>query len=256
MNNASLTFDSAADLIASVGCPSFSRSLMRTSKEVIEADYCTLFAFQDGHEPTCLVATGVQSPSAAMQASQRYLHDHWRTDPTLKDRPMGEDRTVHHVFSSEFSDDRYRRDCFDIPQISDRLTLIFRENHILLRMSFYRYRRRYIFGLAETDRLRNAWKLFQEAAKRHFLLSRELGIDPATGRPSVSVMSERLLNTKKGLSEREIEVCSRILLGLTAEGISHDLGIGLTSVVTYRKRAYAKLGISSQNELFSRCLVS
>jgi DNA-binding CsgD family transcriptional regulator len=256
MSNATLTFDSAANLIASVGCPSFSHSLMRTSKEVIEADYCTLFAFQDGHRPACLVATGVQSPSAAMQASQRYLHDHWRTDPTLKHRPMGEDRTVHHVFSSEFSNERYRRDCFDIPQISDRLTLIFKENQVLLRMSFYRYRRRYVFGLTETDRLRNAWKLFQEAARRHFLLSRELGVDPATGRPSIEVMSERLLNTKKGLSEREIEVCSRILLGLTAEGISHDLGIGLTSVVTYRKRAYAKLGISSQNELFSRCLVS
>lgn len=251
-----ITVDSAADLIASVGCPSFSDSLMRISKEVIEADYCTLFAFQDGQQPSRLVATGVQSPNAAMQASQRYLRDHWRTDPMLKDHRMGDDRTVHHVFSSEFSDDRYRRDCFDIPQISDRLTLIFKENQTLLRMSFYRYRRRYTFSLAETDRLRNAWKLFQEAARRHFLLSQELGVDPSTGRPSISMMSERLLNTRSGLSEREIEVCSRILLGLTAEGISHDLGIGLTSVVTYRKRAYAKLGISSQNELFARCLVS
>jgi LuxR family transcriptional regulator, activator of tox operons len=153
-------------------------------------------------------------------------------------------------------DDRYRRDCFDIPQIGDRLTLVFWENQTLLRMSFYRYRQRYSFGPSETERLRNAWRLFQQAAKRHFSLSNNLGVDPSTGRPSLKLMSERLLNMSRGLSEREIEVCSRILVGLTAEGISFDLGIGLTSVITYRKRAYAKLGISSHSELFARCLVS
>lgn len=229
---------------------------MRTGKEIIEADYCTLFAFPAGGDPSCLVATGVESPNAAMQASRSYLREHWRSDPILKDRQLGNQRTIYHTFSSEFADVRYRRDCFDIPKISDRLTLVFRENKTLLRMSFYRYRRRYSFGLAETDRLRNAWRLFQESAKRHFLLSSELGVDPATGRPSLRVMSERLQHMDRGLSEREIEVCSRILVGLTAEGISHELGIGLTSVITYRKRAYGKLGISSQSELFARCLVS
>jgi len=256
MPASSVTVDSAADLIASVGCPSFSQSLMKTGKEIVEADYCTLFAFPEAGDPSCLVATGVESPGAAMQASKSYLRDHWRSDPILKDRQLGHQRTIYHAFSNEFADVRYRRDCFDIPKISDRLTLVFRESKTLLRMSFYRYSRRYSFGLSETDRLRNAWRLFQEAARRHLLLSNELGIDPATGRPSLRVMSVRLQHMDRGLSEREIEVCSRILLGLTAEGISHELGIGLTSVITYRKRAYGKLGISSQSELFARCLVS
>lgn len=34
-----------------------------------------------------------------------------------------------------------------------------------------------------------------------------------------------------------------------ATGIALELGAGINIVLTYRKRAYARLGISSQNEL-------
>ena len=53
------------------------------------------------------------------------------------------------------------------------------------------------------------------------------------------------------LTGREQEVCLRILAGFSSEAISADLDIGLQSTLTYRKRAYQKLGISSQSELFA-----
>ncbi|MES2529897.1 MAG: LuxR C-terminal-related transcriptional regulator [Pseudomonadota bacterium] len=40
------------------------------------------------------------------------------------------------------------------------------------------------------------------------------------------------------------------MLGVTSEGIGIDLGISRNTVLTYRKRAYARLNISSQNQLF------
>ncbi len=49
-------------------------------------------------------------------------------------------------------------------------------------------------------------------------------------------------------------VLARIVCGMTSEGIALDLGIGVNSVLTYRKRAYAKLRIGSQNALFALCL--
>jgi DNA-binding CsgD family transcriptional regulator len=61
------------------------------------------------------------------------------------------------------------------------------------------------------------------------------------------------------LTAREKQVSLRILSGFSSEAISADLGIGLQSTLTYRKRAYDKLGICSQNELFAivlRLLVS
>ena len=55
------------------------------------------------------------------------------------------------------------------------------------------------------------------------------------------------------LSERERAVCLGVLAGKKAEVIAHDLGVAPTSVVTYRRRAYEKLGISSRGELFAIC---
>lgn len=55
------------------------------------------------------------------------------------------------------------------------------------------------------------------------------------------------------LSERERQVCVGMLAGKKAEIIAEEMGIGPSSVVTYRQRAYQKLGISSRGQLFSIC---
>jgi DNA-binding CsgD family transcriptional regulator len=52
------------------------------------------------------------------------------------------------------------------------------------------------------------------------------------------------------LTPREKEICLRILSGYSSQAISAELGVSLHSTLTYRKRAYEKIGISSQNELF------
>jgi len=57
----------------------------------------------------------------------------------------------------------------------------------------------------------------------------------------------------QALSGRERAVCLGILRGLKSEAIAQDLGVAATSVVTYRKRAYAKLGITSRAGLFAIC---
>jgi DNA-binding CsgD family transcriptional regulator len=65
-------------------------------------------------------------------------------------------------------------------------------------------------------------------------------------RPSVSdgepadVYRSRLRSFIPHLSEREIEICSEIVLGRTPEAIASKLGVSINTVLTHRKRAYAK----------------
>jgi len=54
---------------------------------------------------------------------------------------------------------------------------------------------------------------------------------------------------KTALTSREADVCAAIIRGVTSEGIALELGVGLNTVLTYKKRAYARLNISSQNQL-------
>jgi DNA-binding CsgD family transcriptional regulator len=47
------------------------------------------------------------------------------------------------------------------------------------------------------------------------------------------------------LSARERQVVARIACGITNDGIAADLGVSPATVLTLRRRAYAKLGISN-----------
>lgn len=66
----------------------------------------------------------------------------------------------------------------------------------------------------------------------------------------VSIFQRRLYLLEVGLTERERNVCALALAGVSIEGSAYELGIKKSSIITYRKRAYARLGISSLNELF------
>jgi len=65
-------------------------------------------------------------------------------------------------------------------------------------------------------------------------------------------LRDSMLKLPCGLTQREADVCAAIALGYTTLGIGLNLGISVNTVATHRKRAYAKLGISCQNELFAR----
>ena len=57
--------------------------------------------------------------------------------------------------------------------------------------------------------------------------------------------------TQFGLTHRESEICAYITQGYSAIALNLILNISINTIATHRKRAYAKLGISSQRELFS-----
>lgn len=69
-------------------------------------------------------------------------------------------------------------------------------------------------------------------------------------------MEARVALSFPELTAREIAVCARTILGVTAEGIALDLGIKQTSVLTYRRRAYARLNINSINQLSTMLIQS
>jgi len=69
-----------------------------------------------------------------------------------------------------------------------------------------------------------------------------------------AALAARLHALDGRLTRRELDVLARILSGLTSEGIALDLRVSVNTVLTYRKRAYGRLGVSSQAELFALCL--
>jgi DNA-binding CsgD family transcriptional regulator len=72
----------------------------------------------------------------------------------------------------------------------------------------------------------------------------------------LAALRQRLVGIQPGLTGRELDVCSRLLQGMTQEGVAADLGLTLPTVKTYRNRAFDRLGIHFRNELFALALAS
>jgi DNA-binding CsgD family transcriptional regulator len=66
---------------------------------------------------------------------------------------------------------------------------------------------------------------------------------------SVREIEDRLRRVMPTLTEREAQVCARLLRGISTPGIALDLSVREDSVATYRKRAYRRLAIGTQFEL-------
>lgn len=62
---------------------------------------------------------------------------------------------------------------------------------------------------------------------------------------------EQCLGDCSDLPTREVQVCARILFGLSSAGIAIDLDVCETTIKTYRKRAYQRLLIGSERELIT-----
>ncbi|MXO59969.1 hypothetical protein GRI89_10500 [Altererythrobacter salegens] len=66
---------------------------------------------------------------------------------------------------------------------------------------------------------------------------------------SPTELEERFGMRCASLTQRQRQVCARAALGLSVEATSIELGIAKSSVVTFRQRAYRRLGVSSPYEL-------
>lgn len=75
-----------------------------------------------------------------------------------------------------------------------------------------------------------------------------------SGLESVERIEENLRSADWGVSERELQVSARILYGISALGIAHDLELREDTIATYRKRLYQRLQISSRHELLKKYL--
>jgi len=66
---------------------------------------------------------------------------------------------------------------------------------------------------------------------------------------TVPELEQRFALRHPELSKREREVCARAAIGMSVETTALELGIGKTTVLTYRKRAYERLDVTSPSEL-------
>jgi DNA-binding CsgD family transcriptional regulator len=238
-------------LIGSLGDNAFGRKLITFLNETCGAEHCTLFRFSK-QSPFEVAAVSRDGTDTAHRQFQLYLAGaYWRGDPTMTEalRLVGSSghsmqRTdIRSMPNSEFRNRLYKR-----THIRERILLCGGTADAAIGLSILRSETQ---GVASDNELSTLGALSSTLIS---ILGKHAHM--VEGRSSLSFALTSLAEihrTLEGagarLSKREIEVCSRILFGISSAGIALDLGIGEETVMTYRKRAYQRLSIATQREL-------
>ncbi|QOZ73206.1 helix-turn-helix transcriptional regulator [Bradyrhizobium arachidis] len=238
----------AADVtsaVLAIGHPDFPKVLIDTLRRQAGVGHCMVFALSRAGAASCLLDAGNIPTGADLGAA--YAEQFHESDPNRDALFEGEGGApiMLPLFAPRMYSARYRKIFFNDSDIVDKCATAIWTGDTCFYVNFYRITSQGRFGDAERARLQTIAPAIGASVARHFQ-------QMATATPDQNLAA--LFATRAPLSAltpREQEVCRRILLGFSSEAISQGLGISLHSTLTYRKRAYERLAISSQNELFA-----
>ena len=157
--------------------------------------------------------------------------------------PRVGDLAVQRVRPADIASAGFRRRFFDTPGIVERVSVIQRGKDGWCGMNVSRHASQGHFSDSELEAIAGLARL----ALPMLPLARER----VTGASALTPLhlEDRFAARCPSLTHRERQVCARAAFGMSIEATALDLGIGKTSVLTLRQRAYRRLGAASSREL-------
>lgn len=182
------------------------------------------------------------------QLMPAYLDRYLRLDPlwdAYRAAPVCRDVALLRVRPSDIASSGFRHRFFDNCGIVERVSVIQRGNEEWRVMTVARHESEGLFG---DDELR---ALVGLACLTLPMLPHNRKRAMTTCPLTVEQLEDRFASRFAGLTNRERQVCARAAIGMSVEATALDLRIAKTSVLTYRRRAYNRLSVTSPYELCS-----
>ncbi|PCJ30939.1 MAG: hypothetical protein COA93_11675 [Alphaproteobacteria bacterium] len=246
------------ELILSLGKKDFFQCLSRTLGKMVYIDHVVLFAFDHEFIPRFVDGTSRNMGSITSKLSQLYEKSfYYYDDPNLKwigrTDKQNNAPLIQQLLAADIVNAAYRKYIYEDHGLLERISIIDHEQQKWFVLNLYRDVETGCFNSKEMAHFQKQAPLISALIKRHLSLLPPI-IWHMNTVPSIEKLEGLVAGLGQNLSKREIEVCARSLQGMTREAVSLDLGIKPPTVATFMSRAYAKLRISSLNELFSLCL--
>ena len=238
-----LTAGDVTPAVLAIGRPDFPNVLIDTLRRHADVGHCMVFALDRAGAASCLLDAGNIPIGGDLGAA--YAGQFHESDPNREALFEGEGGgpIMLPAFAPRMYGARYRKIFFHDSGIVDKCATAIWAGDTCFYVNFYRIAAQGRFTAALRERLQAIAPAVGASVARHFQ-------QKATPEQSLATLFATRAPLAS-LTPREQEVCRRILAGFSSEAISQALGISLHSTLTYRKRAYERLGISSQSELFA-----
>lgn len=237
-----------ANMVETAGTERLGDALMGHLHSACGADYCAVFRV-DLQAPREVATGGRDGARTAHARVEHYLQRGcWTKDPAVtyaKTQLRGLEPMLMRMDVAGLGNPQDREVVW--PRIHERVVIAGRSRRGIYSISILREGRG-AFTSTEIERMgRSADLLISVLAKHAELIGRG---STELGNLSCSLDDiEACVKGRSNLTQREAQVCARILYGLTTTGIALDLGISNETVKTFRKLAYRRLHIGSEREL-------
>lgn len=246
------------ELIGVTGSPRFLSSVLgAASATVAHVDVCSIFFYDSAIRPAGFATASRALEEATRKSAERYVLSLGVHDPirrTLLGLNQDTQPVTFRLGIEDIDHPAYREMNYIRTNTVERLSIAFNDSVSWYSINFYRKKESGRFRPDERSALFELAPLMSSLVNKHVVL---IGQSVTGVHESPQERVRRTLRClSPTLSDRECEICTLIVLGYSSEAISLKLGVSPNTVLTYRKRAYAKLKIGSQNELFRMCLES
>jgi DNA-binding CsgD family transcriptional regulator len=243
--------------IDSLGNEIFPQILVDALKSLTDFDYSVVFAYYQSERPLCLFHTF--SPSKRVVFVDDYLKGPYLLDPFFKACERQVDTGLYRlrdIAPDRFYQSEYYRSYYIQTGLSEEICYTFYlSKGVAVVISLMRSGESSRFSARQFALLESVAPIIVSLAQRHWHDVPDR-FDLKT--PAGEVHEERSLieNTvavlfRRRITPRETQVVAQVLQGHSSESIAKNLGISVGTVRIHRRNIYAKLQISSQQELFA-----
>lgn len=229
-------------LVRDTGAACFIDSLLDFCHRSIAADFVSVFSQCSKDAPALLGTATTTGADNARRAFEGYMQ-HFACDVNfgLMSETADNGAFMTYQTAMDIGSVGYRRACYDRTGIADRVSYVRASREAPLSISLYRSRRAGPFSQRALDRIATMMPILVAAVDRHAT---------TTGDPGSIGAFQRVLRLRyPALTLRESEVAARAKAGQSARQIGRDLGIAETTVISHRKNAYARMGLSGLRDL-------
>jgi DNA-binding CsgD family transcriptional regulator len=251
------TGQALAGMIMRLGLPHFDKVVLEGLHPVFPAGSWSVYRTGPHCQPAIFMSASHGIPDTTRDCWRAYLSGPYRSDRSLvreQPGPAQESTLLCHISAQEVAAE-HRARVYEAHGVAERVSIVRQQaDDTVFAINFYRHVHQRAFSDGQVAALEALAPALLALTQKHLALAQlPISGEPA-GSGEVQALAQRLKRINGQLTARELDVCARLLQGMTQEGVAADLGLSLPTVRTYRNRAFARLGIHFRNELFALVL--
>ncbi|SMP00643.1 transcriptional regulator, LuxR family [Shimia sagamensis] len=241
-----MAVDQVIRLSQTVGSENFIQAVMRVATETCGADFVSLFCQGDRDTPLLIGTACRLGQRRAAQAAKGYRrHVHVDGNTAILSGSQGIGDFLTYQSAGDIPSFTYRRDCYDLPGISERVSVVRRAADYGLSISLYASDENGPFDAPHGDKIQALFRLLLALTERHVAFSLKDGVWMEND------VQARLALSYPDLTPREREVAAMAIKGRTAKESADLLGVAETTIITHRKKAYKRMNVTSLRQLMA-----